>query len=323
MLRFKHPDKFNHQGNGKWGGVLYGASLQGLVLDEAIIYRGTFGCGFFQCIYRPGPAYWAMIPGTLEWQVVAALLFPFGFFWWPIWSLAAGMFGLSGLVATVQASQAKLPPAHDGLRSRALVAALCYLQPIVRSMARYKTRYLGYADEGRPSLGALKKPLCFRTLQQAQFWAPNGRSDRMDLLQELIEFLRARRCGVTIDTGWSDSDLEVFRGPWTSVQVRTAQEEHGNGDRLVRVSYQHRASALTKAAAVFGVVTTVFLACFSWPAAAVWLAGIMVMFAIGWYRWAWLATRIDEIVQELVGRLGWLSQSDWEAPRGQPEKVGV
>ena len=53
------------------GGVLYGASLQGVVLDQAIIYRGVFGSGQFQSIYQPGAAHWAMLPSTLEWQVVA------------------------------------------------------------------------------------------------------------------------------------------------------------------------------------------------------------------------------------------------------------
>ena len=86
-LRFKHPDQFNGRGDGKWRGVLYGDSLRGLLLDQAIIYRGTFGSGLFQCIYQPGPAHWAMLPGTLEWQAAAAAVLPFGFFWWPIWIL--------------------------------------------------------------------------------------------------------------------------------------------------------------------------------------------------------------------------------------------
>jgi hypothetical protein len=37
-------------------------------------------------------------------------------------------------------SQARLAPAHRGLRSRLVVAILCYAQPLVRSWARYRTR---------------------------------------------------------------------------------------------------------------------------------------------------------------------------------------
>ncbi|MEX2139520.1 MAG: glycosyltransferase [Pirellulales bacterium] len=310
LLRFKHPDKFNGRGHGKWDGVLYGASLRGLVLDKSIVYRGTFGCGFFQCIYKPGPAYWAMVPGTLEWQAAVAALLPFGFFWWPIWLACGIMFGLSGLVAVAQAAQARLAPQHDGWRSRALMAVMCYLQPLVRSLARYKTRYLGHAAESRPSLGRLNKGRRFRPLQQAAYWSPAGCSGRTELLHEVIGYLKSHRCNATIDTGWSESDLEVFRGPWTAVRARTVQEEHGHGNRLVRVRYQMRLTALTKAAALFAAATTVFLACFSGLAAGVWLGVVAVLFAIGWYRWAWLAGRMDEVVDQLAGKSGWLRESN-------------
>ena len=58
LLRFKHPDRFNSFGDGKWRGVLYGAALHGVRLGGPVIYRGTFGAGLFQCVYRPGPAHW-------------------------------------------------------------------------------------------------------------------------------------------------------------------------------------------------------------------------------------------------------------------------
>jgi GT2 family glycosyltransferase len=312
LLRFKHPDKFNGRGHGKWGGVLYGASLRGLVLDEAIVYRGTFGCGFFQCIYKPGPAYWAMVPGTLEWQAAVASLLPLGSLWWPIWLVCGILLGLSGLVALAQAAQARLESKYDGWRSRALVAAMCYLQPLVRSLARYRTRYLGHAAESRPSLGRLNARPRFRPFQKVAFWSPAGSSGRTDLLHELIGVLKSHRCSATVDTGWSESDLEVFRGPWTAVQVRTVQEEHGRGNRLVRVSYRMRLSALTKAATLFAAATTAFLAFFSGVAAGVWLSIVALLFSVGWYRWAWLTTRIGETVEQLAGKLGWLRQPKQE-----------
>ncbi|HEX5273428.1 MAG TPA: glycosyltransferase, partial [Gemmataceae bacterium] len=83
LLQFKHPDRFNGRGDGKWRGVLYGASLRGLCLDQAIIYRGTFGTGLFQCIYQPGPAHWAMLPSTLEWHALVFLLAVAAPFWAP------------------------------------------------------------------------------------------------------------------------------------------------------------------------------------------------------------------------------------------------
>jgi GT2 family glycosyltransferase len=315
LLRFKHPDKFNGQGNGKWGGVVYGSSLQGLILNQSIVYRGTFGCGFFQCIYRPGPAHWAMIPGTLEWQVAAILLLPLGFYWAPVWTLAGLMLLLTVLVAVLQGVQAKLPRQYNDWRSRALVALLCYCQPLVRSTARYRTRYLGRRGETRASLGQLSQRPSFPVQQQTAFWAPAGTGDRTGLLHLLINHLQARRCGVTIDTGWSESDLEVFQGPWTAVHIKTAQEEHGSGNRLVRVAYQMRLTALTKIIVCFGVFTTAFLACFSWAAAMSWLGTAIALVASGWYRWAWLAARIREVADEAARKLAWLAQTGDRAGR--------
>src|SRR5205823_776339 len=137
LLRFKHPDKFNGRGDGKWRGAMYGAALPGLSLTNAIIYRGTYATGLFQCIYNPGPSHWAMLPGTLEWHIlmavlgVSALVFPAG------WFGVLGMLGCSWLVAVLQARQARLPRRHEGLLARALVTVLCYAQPLVRSWWRY------------------------------------------------------------------------------------------------------------------------------------------------------------------------------------------
>src|SRR5205823_3685695 len=144
LLRFKHPDKFNGRGDGKWRGVLYGASLQGLRLGGPIIYRGTFGTGLFQCVYQPGPAHWAMLPGTLEWHVAAGLVALAGVLWPVAWVAAAGMLGLSLVVAALQAAQACLAREHRGAMSRLVITGLCYAQPLVRSWRRYRTRLFSY-----------------------------------------------------------------------------------------------------------------------------------------------------------------------------------
>jgi GT2 family glycosyltransferase len=154
LLRFKHPDRFNGRGDGKWRGVLYGASLRGVRLGGPIIYRGTFGTALFQCLYQPGTAHWVMLPATLEWHVGAGWLALVALFWPLAWIGVAAMLALSLTVAAIQAAQAPLAPEHDGPRSRLLVALLSYVQPLVRSWARYRTRLLAYrpprADPVRP-----------------------------------------------------------------------------------------------------------------------------------------------------------------------------
>src|SRR5204863_8222654 len=117
-----HPEKFNGRGEGKWRGVLYGASLQGLRLSEAIIYRGTYATGLFQCIYQPGPAHWATLPVTLEWHFIAVLVTVSAFVWPLMLVVAGGMVALSLLVAVLQASPARMARAPDGFVTRLAVA---------------------------------------------------------------------------------------------------------------------------------------------------------------------------------------------------------
>ncbi len=101
LLRFKHPDRYNGRGQGKWRGVLYGPSLQGLVVGQPIIYHGTFGTGLFQTIYQPGPAHWAMVPSTLEWHLAALALLLLGIGWWSLAVIGGVMLLVSAVVAAL------------------------------------------------------------------------------------------------------------------------------------------------------------------------------------------------------------------------------
>jgi GT2 family glycosyltransferase len=286
LLHFKHPDKFNHRGDGKWRGVLYGISLQGLRLGENIVHRGTFGTGLFQCLYQAGPAHWAMLPSTLEWHLTAALValvslvvgiddlthpaaYPrimMGFgslVWLPAALVAVGMFGLSLLTAVLLARQAQLPAQHDGFRARCLVTLLCYLQPLVRSWARYRTRLFAYR---RPQpdpdhLGPCRQPLPLSGRRTVEYWTERS-YERTELLGLVVAYLNERGWGRTIDSGWSDWDLEVYCDRWTVVRVRTAQEEHGNGRRLIRVHFLLRATPL--ASAMVGLALPLIAALLAW-----------------------------------------------------------
>jgi GT2 family glycosyltransferase len=249
LLRFKHPDKFNGRGDGKWRGALYGPSLRGLRVGDAMIYRGTFATGLFQCLYRPAPAHWAMLPSTLEWHLGAALAALAGlFFWPPAWVAAGAMLAFSLAVAALQAAQASLPPQHDGLKARLLIAALCYAQPLVRSWRRYRTRLFAYSlpryPPPSPDRGPLPpsgRPLPLNGALRVAYWSEEGFT-RTELLALVLAYLNEHGWGKAIDSGWEDWDLEVYCHPWTVVRVLTAQEEHGGGRRLIRLGFQLRPS---------------------------------------------------------------------------------
>jgi GT2 family glycosyltransferase len=239
LLQFKHPDKFNARGESRWRGVLYGGSARGVRLGGPVIYHGTFASGLFQSLYQPGPAHWATLPATLEWHFAAVAVALAALLWWPAAVVAGVMLALSLGVAVLQAAQARLPKAHDGLRSRLVVAALSYAQPLVRSWKRYRTWMFAFPDPGHPDPDAGGEPLPWSGRRTTAYWTECGR-DRTELLHSVVARLTEHRWGRAIDSGWSAWDLEVSGDRYTSVQLRTAQEEHGGGKRLIRVRYRLR-----------------------------------------------------------------------------------
>jgi GT2 family glycosyltransferase len=257
LLRFKHPDRFNGRGDGKWRGVLYGASLQGLRFGGPVIYRGTFGTGLFQCVYQPGPAHWAMFPGTLEWHVAAILLAAAALVWPWAGAVAALMLVLAVAVAGLQAAQARLARSHDGIGPRCVVGLLCYLQPLVRSWERYRTRLFCPLDRNvNPTEPADVGRVPFSGRQLRVYWTEDGR-ERTELLQAVASSLSEQRWGIVYDSGWERWDLELHGHPWSRVRCRTVQEEHGGGRRLIRVGVRVHVSA---AAVVSGTAIGLALA---------------------------------------------------------------
>jgi GT2 family glycosyltransferase len=313
LLRFKHPDRFNGRGDGKWRGVLYGISLQGLRVGADIIYRGTFGTGFFQCLYQPGPAHWAMLPSTFEWHLAVGLMVVLGCFWPAAWGGAAVMLALSVLVASLQATRARLAPAHQGFSSRLLIAALCYVQPLVRSWTRYQIRLLSYRPPSADSApgNAAKLPLTGRRC--FAFWTEESRQ-RTELLDRIVAYLTAHGWGRTIDSGWGDWDLEIYCHPWTVVQICTAQEDHGGGKHLIRVRYRLRLSGYMRAVRTAALLASATAVLWSrWPI----VAGALLLLAIwlgAWCRGTRRAGQAMIVVDQIARDMGLVRCSD--EPRG-------
>lgn len=304
LLRFKHPDRFNDRGDGKWNGVMYGASSPGLHLHKSLVYRGTFGTGLFQCIYQPGPAHWAMLPSTLEWHLAIALCC----LAIPLWPIAAAIAGslwfLSLLVAVLQSVQAQLPPQFDSLLSRFVVSCLCYTQPLVRSWSRQQTRLFSYH---RPAVS----PQSRRTQQQLPFvgnaakeyWSDQG-IERTDLLSLVIARLHEERWSMSIDTGWEHWDVEVLCRPGTILRITTAQEEHGGNRRLIRVRQQLLPSGYTQTLWGLGGIAATLGSLFSaWP----YIAAAAGLFSVGltvYWRGSFHARQIVGIVESAAASLG-------------------
>jgi hypothetical protein len=250
-----------------------------------------------------------MLPSTLEWQVVAlatALLGATSLF---MAAVAGTMLWLTVVVALIQAIQARIPTKYESLRGRVLVGLLCWAQPIVRSWARYERRYFCRRRNTAEALGAPRKKLVsVRQRCERAYWGVG--IDRVALLQQIIAVLRQRYCGQTIDTGWSDYDLEVFWDAWTVVKIRTVQEELGSERRVVRVAYRLRLSKIGKSLAALCAIATGLCASLNLGAAAV--VGSLSLLGIGciWWRGAMLKARILELFAEAAEAMQLVDCSD-------------
>ena len=284
LLHFKHPDKFNGRGDGKWGGVMYGPSIRGLQVTSPIIYRGTFGTGMFQCLYQPGDAHWPMAPSTFEWQVAALLFCLAGAIAPPLgWVIGAIMLGLSLLVAVLQACQAPLAITQRHTRARLIIAALCYAQPLVRSWTRYWTRLSAQRPSGAdlaPADGPQER-LPLSGYRSVTYWS-EAPLDRTEVLRRTVTFMDEQRWGKVLDTGWFDWDLAVYCDWGLLLKVVTVQEDHGQGKRLIRIRFQLGPTARMK---LLIVVSLVVLAVIVVPYPRVAIASAAVMMSVGARSW--------------------------------------
>lgn len=303
LLQFKHPEKFTLRGNSKWRGVLYGASLQGLCLAQPMIYRGTFGAGLFQRVYRPDSGAWAMLPSTLEWHVAAAVVGLLGFGWHAVWAVFAVMWGLSVLVAALQAAQAHLAAKHQGLAARLLISALCYIQPLARSWKRYRTRIaLMHAPADVDYIMERSSNLPWTGNRIVKYWTDSGR-ERTELLDQMVKYLTEHCWVKVIDSGWSPWDLKFYRHPWTAIQIRTVQENHGSGQRLICIHYRLRLTRLSWGIALIGLALTAVLAMCKLLPAALGLGLWAIMLMGVWRRGIVLASYAVRAFDVLAGKM--------------------
>jgi hypothetical protein len=305
VLRFHHPDRFNARGEGKWRGMLYGAALRGLRFGESLIHRGVFGTGLFQCIYRPGPAHWAMLPSTLEWHAAAVLVALAAPFWLPALFVALGMLGLSGLVAALQAAQAKLPQMHRGLSSRLVVAGLCYTQPLARAWKRYRTRLFHpcviVPDSDLPTGPEQGLPLSGE--RTVEYWSEEW-LDRTQLLSAVAAYLTDRRWAKALGAGWEPWDVLIYCHPLTEVRAATVQEDHGSGKRLIRVRFTMRLRASARLAVGLGLVAAGSLATpLGWSVGLAVAGVVLAGTGVGWWHAARRAVRAVAVFDHAAGNL--------------------
>jgi glycosyltransferase involved in cell wall biosynthesis len=231
LLIAKHPEHYSAVGGAIWHGRIYASSFAGLLLHGPAIYHGIFGSAFFQRLYAPNPVPPFMYCTSLGYHMfvnlpLIGLAFNFALFT----PLALVSLTLSLGACVLAAWQASLPPTKCRVWSRPLIALLFFLQPIVRSWARFKWRAMTKTSTPAavPSV-----PRTAAVPEIFTFWS-DGSHDRLQFLHAILDRLDAAKWLVRTDTGWTTHDFEVLSSIWVRLRFSTATEELEMGRKHFR-----------------------------------------------------------------------------------------
>ena len=277
MLYSRYPERFNVLGQIKWSGT-----IPGLLRTVP----GGARKNIFWAAARPGvptvldPALTLMkfLPQTLEWTLAAMMLALVSLTLHISIIPVLAMLALGPIWALYYAWHAPIEKSHISFSARMLVAYLAYTGPLIRTTTRYKTLAKAQKNLGaetavrqRPTIQWIK-----RTVKLAYWnedWTP-----RDVLLDRLSKFFAKSGHPSTIESGWNDFDLEVRPSPFTTVEIKTADEEHEQGKLKNHVAAHIRMSRLSAIALAVGATSAVVTAALSIPILAVGLSGLTLVF---------------------------------------------
>jgi glycosyltransferase involved in cell wall biosynthesis len=236
MLVRKHPEYFNSFGGSIWRGRIYTASKFGVLVRPPIIYRGLFGSGGFQSLYASQPALTLMLCTTVEYHVLVSVpLLVLSVAFRQLLPLAITSVLISIAVCAAAAAQATLPRNKTRWWSRPLVAALFFMQPIVRGLARYQGRLTLRPTPlaAQQTLDSIALRDTRGPLQEARYWAEQPIS-RLGFVSDLLNRLDHQSWPNKSDIGWSHYDVEIYGSRWSYLQLTTVAEEHPPNKQLIR-----------------------------------------------------------------------------------------
>jgi O-antigen biosynthesis protein len=302
LLARKHPEYFNALGGGLWRGRIYSPARFSVQLRRPVIYHGLFGSGLFQKRHAPpsAPDSLVMACTSLEYHVlvnvplfVGSTLVP----WlWPVFLTSlAGSLG----VCVLASLQAQLPAGKRAVWSRPLVAALFFLQPIVRGYARYRWRFIIRSV----------RPTTFRRPIPPEAWRPgrtqqvlsafsDGTVDRFMLLQRILDRLEEDGWQWKQDTGWGDADAEIFGPRWARLRLVTVTESLDRGRQTLRCRLRVASSLFARL--TFGVLAGALLLFLDfWVSGRPWLWALLLLLPL----LAWWIEHEKHLVRRLVAGL--------------------
>ncbi len=250
LLYFKHPYRFNLLGQSRWLGRIYGELTSAVLSRRPIIYFGAFGRGLFQSMYEPPSSLLSYLPFTVEWNAIGILLFLSALVSPRALPVAALPLVLSVTWSVATALGARVDPRFGGGRSRALIALLTYLGPLVRGLQRYLWRLRGHAEIEPVEFEGPQRPARVDWLSRGftlGYWSEQGH-EKEALLAGVMEFLIPRKYLIAVDPGWNRWDLEIYRGIWSKARLVVATENHGGLRRLLNARCEVRLTRVSQLA---------------------------------------------------------------------------
>src|SRR5207247_2366036 len=196
---------------------------------------------------RPSPLR-GCLPFPLEWTAVGVLLFRAALVSPRTLVIAALPLMVSVGLAMAAATRARVDPRFSGPASRALIALLTYLGPLVRGVQRYLWRLRGLGQVGRISFEGEQQPPRIDYLRRGftvGYWSEQGH-EKEALLAALMDFFIPRKYLIAVDPGWNRWDLEIYRGVWSKAQLTVAAENHGGSKRLLNVRCEVRLTRVSQ-----------------------------------------------------------------------------
>jgi O-antigen biosynthesis protein len=273
LLERKWPEKYNCVGHSRWEGRFYGSGPAHSLVRRHRVYHGTWGSALFQSLYETPPGAFRRLLLTPEWNLAVALfaaLSALGLYWTPL-LLALPLVVLAGgvSVAHAVAEAARLSPGTLSAgraaraRDRALIAMLCFTQPLARLAGRVPQRVAN-------ALSAPRR-LAFPAPRTRSIWTDHWRSTEARL-RALETDLRDQGATVLRGGDFDRWDLRVGLGILGWACLRVAIEEHGAGRQLVRCRLYPRSARPTVVAALLMLALAVIAAADGAPIAIAVLA---------------------------------------------------
>jgi len=305
LLRFKHLIFFTPNGNAKWRGIVYGLPIGPSIIQKPIIYHGLFGMGLFQSIYPSDDPAILDYTGSLEWVLAAICVGIISITFPVLIPIVVLMFLTTLFAGLMYAARTKLEPKYDTLASRFLVWGLAVSQPLIRGWNRHYTWISHKTTPSKILTGesSHKPSNQFTRDNSLAYWSEEG-IERDRVITKVCDLLEAENWSYSLDTGWTDWDIQIYGNYWWDIRLRTQTENHGGDKRLTRIQMDPKMTPLTIALTILvGLLT--FTLYFSIEIQIIYLLCVLSLIAVFLIFWAYrIRSRIGQIVMEAAIIIG-------------------